>query len=264
MNISENKVVAIHQPNFLPWLGYLEKMDLCDIFILLDKVQYSHGSLINRVKILSNKKTQFLTVPVHHVGSLNMEIGEIKINHTAKFVKKATSTLFQNYNKQPYWKQYGEPIVEIIRMKHGFLIDLNLDILRFLADSLRIPWSKIRMQSKLPFHGQKSDLIASLVQSVGGNTYLSGGRDPGDAPTDGKTGTAADYNDPAIYAEHDIALKYQNFVHPEYDQGLAEFFPGLSAFDALVRFGGRTMEIVRTCNNQVDLPGQVERYRERD
>jgi len=253
MNTLSGRVVAIHQPNFLPWLGYFDKMDRCDIFILLDRVQYTRGSVINRVKLFNNNKPQFITVPVRHAETPNIEIRDVQIDHPVKFIKKVkgkyVGTLFQNHHKQPYWKKYGEPIIEIINTRHEYLIDLNLALLEFIANSLGISWNKVKMQSDLTFHGQKSELNATLVKSVGGCTYLSGGKDPGDAPTGVKTGTAADYNDPAVYSAYDITLKYQNFVHPEYDQGLPEFFPGLSAFDALVRFGERTMEMVRACNN---------------
>lgn len=244
------KVVAIHQPNFLPWLGYFDKMDRCDIFILLDKVQYTRGSIINRVKILTGKNPQFITVPIHRIGTLDMKITETKINHTQKFVRKVTDTLFQNYHKKLYWNQYGEPVIEIINRKQELLVDLNVELLKFLAESLGISWDKVRMQSDLTFHGQKSELISTLVKSVGGNIYLSGGMDPGNTPTGQKTGTASDYNDPAVYSAYGIVLEYQNFVHPVYDQGLGQFFPGLSVFDALVRFGEETMEMVRACNNQ--------------
>jgi hypothetical protein len=29
------KIVAIHQPNFLPWMGYFDKICAADIFIFL-------------------------------------------------------------------------------------------------------------------------------------------------------------------------------------------------------------------------------------
>ena len=33
-------LVAIHQPNFFPWLGYFDKIRRADIFIFLDAVAY--------------------------------------------------------------------------------------------------------------------------------------------------------------------------------------------------------------------------------
>src|ERR1043165_5716491 len=59
-------IVAIHQPNYFPWLGYFAKMARSDAFVFLDDVQYSKNSYINRVQI---KGKEWLTVPVsHHLG----------------------------------------------------------------------------------------------------------------------------------------------------------------------------------------------------
>ena len=33
-------IVAIHQPQYLPWLGYFDKMLKADVFCYLDTVQY--------------------------------------------------------------------------------------------------------------------------------------------------------------------------------------------------------------------------------
>jgi len=33
-------IVAIRQPQYLPWIGYFDKLDRADVFVLLDNVQY--------------------------------------------------------------------------------------------------------------------------------------------------------------------------------------------------------------------------------
>ena len=58
------RVVAIHQPNYLPWLGYFAKISEADEFVFLDDVQYSKNSYTNRVKVLHADKPRWLTVPV--------------------------------------------------------------------------------------------------------------------------------------------------------------------------------------------------------
>ena len=44
-------LVACHQPNFLPWLGFFAKLARSDRFVLLDDVQFprtSRGTYTNR------------------------------------------------------------------------------------------------------------------------------------------------------------------------------------------------------------------------
>ena len=39
-------ILAIHQPHFLPWLGYLHRMAQVDAFVLLDHVQFERRELL--------------------------------------------------------------------------------------------------------------------------------------------------------------------------------------------------------------------------
>ena len=59
------RVVAIHQPNFLPWLGYFDKLARCDVFVLLDSVQFpkKSGTWMNRVQVLVSGEPAWITVP---------------------------------------------------------------------------------------------------------------------------------------------------------------------------------------------------------
>jgi hypothetical protein len=60
-------VVAIHQPNFLPWLGFFDKLARADVFVLLNSVQFprtSKGTWINRVKLLVGGEARWATVPI--------------------------------------------------------------------------------------------------------------------------------------------------------------------------------------------------------
>ena len=57
--------VAIHQPHYLPWLGYLAKWAAADLFVFLDTVQYEKNGWQNRNRIKTQAGATWLTVPVH-------------------------------------------------------------------------------------------------------------------------------------------------------------------------------------------------------
>ena len=44
-------LVAIHQPTFVPWLGYLDRMLRSDLFVILDHVQFERRNYQNRTLI---------------------------------------------------------------------------------------------------------------------------------------------------------------------------------------------------------------------
>ncbi|MBB6215358.1 hypothetical protein HNQ80_001447 [Anaerosolibacter carboniphilus] len=61
--------LAVHQPNYLPWPGYFSKIAQCDIFVILDMVQFPRGSSVaNRNLIKTPDGPQILTVPVKRKG----------------------------------------------------------------------------------------------------------------------------------------------------------------------------------------------------
>ena len=57
-------IVTVHQPHYLPWLGYLHRMATADLFILLDHVQFERGNYQNRTRVRINGEARWLTVPV--------------------------------------------------------------------------------------------------------------------------------------------------------------------------------------------------------
>lgn len=244
-------VIAIHQPNLLPWLGYLDKWDRADQFIVLDVVQLTRRSNTVRVNVLQNGRVTTLSVPIKHTGSQELAIRDAEIAEPAKSCRRIATTLTYAYRSCPHWKELGEPICAILAKAPSRLLELNLALLNELIRFAGIGTDKLRLQSELKYEGKKSALMASLTRNAGGRVYLSGGHEPtAETPTDAKTYTAADYNDPAVFRDHGVELRYQNFQHPVYPQMQAPFQPGLSSFDALVRNGPEVMKLVRRANSR--------------
>mgnify|MGYP002395372076 CR=1 FL=1 len=79
--------ISIHQPLFIPWIGYFDKINKADIFVILDHVQYTKGSWINRNKIKMANNEILLTIPVIKTA-LNTPINAIKIDFSKKWIRQ--------------------------------------------------------------------------------------------------------------------------------------------------------------------------------
>ena len=88
-------IITIHQPHFLPWLGYFNKIVNSDEFIILDDIKYRKNYYQNRTQILNmNGITQWLTVPIHARSST--KIMDVEISNKNKS-NKVLKSLYNSY-----------------------------------------------------------------------------------------------------------------------------------------------------------------------
>jgi hypothetical protein len=224
-------IVAIHQPNFLPWLGYFYKIAKCDVFVLLDNVQYVKNSFINRNKIKTPQGAQWLTVPVKIKGRFGQLIKDVEINNTMDWRKKHLRTLEMNYKRAKYF----EPVfrgVEAIYFARDWqnLCELNIEILKWVVSLLGIE-KRLMRASELNVKGEGTQLLINIVKEVGGNTYLSGFG-------------GAKYQEEELFKEVGIKLQYYDFTHPVYPQLWSGFVPNLSIIDLLFNCGPESLSII--------------------
>jgi ribosomal protein S18 acetylase RimI-like enzyme len=214
--------VAIHQPNYVPWLGYFAKMARSDVFVFLDDVQFSKNSYINRVQIDGSGSPRWLTVPVTY--KFGDPINRVRASGSG-WPRAHLDTLKTYYAKAAsfgvVWDWLGDilPVVD-----SGNLAAANETFIRAIAQRLGLRCA-FRRASEFDNGGRTGDdrLIALLKAAGPSVSYLSG-----------KGG--GNYQDPAKFERASIGLGYVDFVHPTYDQG-HEFLPGLSILDALFRVG---------------------------
>ena len=219
-----NVVVGIHQPNFMPWLGYFYKMFKSDIFIFLDDVQMQKtgASYTNRVSINANGKAQFLTIPIKR------ESGNVNINETKfadnRWKKKVIGSLQNNYAKSKYFKENRDFIFELINYETDNLADYNINFITNIAKKLNID-TKLVNSSNYNIKTNSTQRLIDLIKTVDGNIYLSG--DGGDK-----------YQDHQMYEDNGIEVIYNNFKPFPYEQFRSnEFVAGLSIVDALFNIG---------------------------
>ena len=69
--------VSIHQPQYLPWFPYIQKIISSDLFIFLDSVDFQKNGLQNRNKILTSNGPAWLTVPVNQKAKDYIQINSV-------------------------------------------------------------------------------------------------------------------------------------------------------------------------------------------
>ena len=214
--------LAAHQPQYLPWLGYFDKIDRVDRFILLDTVQYKKNEWQNRNRIRTAAGWQWLTVPVHH--RFPMAIRDVRIDETSAWRRKHREALRQHYARVPHRDRVLPLLEELLEGPFTDLAALNARAVAILAGLLgvRTPITPASGLDGLP-SGADERLIA-LCRRFGCSVYLAGrgGRD---------------YMDLGAWARAGLRVEFQEFRHPIYPQAHPGFEPNLSAVDLLLNCG---------------------------
>lgn len=218
--------VAIHQPNFFPWLGWFHKLARADVFVLLDDVRFSRGSWTNRTRVLVNGAATWITVPVARGSDHTGEIRTTKINEETPWRSKILKTLENTYRRSAGFDEAYALVRPLLENPADRLGSYNEAALRAVADALGLDASRFVRSSMLHAKGTATQRLVELVRAVGGTTYLSGGG-------------AGGYQSEALFAEAGMSLVYADFVTKPYPQRAPEFVGGLSVIDVMMNCGLR-------------------------
>lgn len=226
----EMKLVAVHQPQYIPWLGYFDKMDQCDIFCLLDTVQYKKNEYQNRNRIKTDKGWQWLTVPVTY--RFPQRIDEVEISSGDTWARKHLEAIRTHYRKAPWYELYIGRLESFFERKWRKLADVNEACVRMLMEMAGIECELV-LASRLPVENEHpTGRLIELVRFLGGDRYLAG-RD------------GAKYMDIELFKKERIGLCFQQFDHPVYPQCYGAFEPYMSILDLLFNCGPSSLSILR-------------------
>lgn len=214
-------IVAIHQPNYLPWCGYFAKLAAADVFVVLDDVPLSNGrSFVSRTAVLGSHGRQWLSAPLSRAGTPAIAEARFAGLHWAS---RHLRTLHAMYGHAAYAKVLLDPLRALYSAPAERIADFNLSAIAQIGSLLGLKTPVVRA-SELGVPGNGSRHLLALVQAVGGTTYLSG-------PSGRK------YLAPSVFREAGVNIRYGEYVPPPYPQGRAEFVPALSIVDALFHIG---------------------------
>ncbi len=235
--------VACHQPNYLPHLGFFDKMKKANVFVIYDTVQFSDGFFVHRNRVRTNTGWMWLTVPVErHMAPINT----ILIKNDALISRLPWNehhwrVITHSYQKAPYFEKYKNEFAPLYARRFEKLSDFNTEIIKILAHIAGIK-TKIVMLSELGVvSDDASERLALATQAAllrfpasdgqaGGGTYLAG-------PSGG---TKYEMHE-GEFSKRGLKVEHQEFHHPEYPQLHSKydkkFEKNLAAIDALFNLG---------------------------
>lgn len=225
-------IVSIHQPNYIPWIGFFNKLLLSDTYVVFDDVQFPRGKdYANRNQIKTNNGKMWLTASV--LGKKDLKPwNQIEINDNG-WKEKHLKNIKSFYQKAPYFERYYPVLERIYKQDHKLLIDLNIDLIISILICIGKHDLNMVLSSNIKTELTGLDKILYILKNQKATKYISG---------DGEGSKR--YIDEQLFKDSNIELIWQKYKHPTYKQLHGEFIPYLSVLDLLFNEGPNTKEII--------------------
>jgi len=228
------KNVMIRQPGYMPNIGFFKKIQSSDIFVFLDDVQFSKDSFDNRNKIKTIHGSEWITVPLKR-PVFEKKLNQVSISYITNWIKDHSNKILDSYNSTAYFSSYWYDIEKILNKNYEYLIELNFELINYFLKILQISKELIK-SSELGITTTKTERLIEICSKLNVTTYISG--------IGGKN-----YLDKSLFKNSKINLKFENFVHPSYNQLHGTFMKNMSIIDLLFNEGSNSINIIKNSKN---------------
>ncbi|MFQ6343038.1 WbqC family protein [Campylobacter sp. VTCC 70190] len=227
-------IIAIMQPTFLPWMGYMSMIARVDAFVFLDNVQFEQRSWQSRNKIKLQDKIHFLSLSCQKAPQKTL-LKDIKLspngggqqNSVKGSVKgwtdKMLKTLHHAYSKSANYEKYFSLIQSKLNAHHK-LCELNIDLISQFCKDLGIKTPLYRASDLNLPEAKKERLLLEICHFFKAQSYLS---------PEGSKAYLEDEKARELFKEKGVKILYFDFIHPLYKQQGKNFLAYLSIVDFL-------------------------------
>jgi len=224
-------IVSTSRPYFAPFPGFISRVYLSDVFVILDQVQFPRGTTwITRNRFKNDQGTHWMTIPVWKKGLGLQKINDVRICHDSQLLTKHLKSLKQAYANAPYLSEHLNFLTHLFSTGFERLIDFNMALLKHLMLYLGAD-TEIKLLSDLNLRDRGPSLPIEISRYFKAASYL--------AP-----GAAGKYLDRNLFEKAGIELTDHKPKPCVYPQLWGEFIPDLSALDLLLNCGPKAREIM--------------------
>ncbi len=212
-------IAGIHQPYFIPYIGYWQLINSVDLFAIADNYNYINHGWINRNRVMEGETIRYYNIEIDH-ASQNRYICDHQLKPINKELKLRTLENFYHHSK--YVNEGIDLMDRIFSFEGTNLADFLYNSIQLVCDYLQIKTKIVRTSDyqqdpELRFTGR----IFDYCRQMGADTYynLIGGT------------SLYSFED---FREHGINLAFLEPIPKPYPQR-GEFVFGLSIIDVIMR-----------------------------
>ena len=227
------KKIAILQPNYIPWKGYFDLINMVDEFVLYDEMQYTKRDWRNRNRIKTPSGLQWLTIPVRVKGNFFQKINQTQISDK-NWGKKHWQTIQRNYAKAPFFNDYREIFEDLyLNCNDTYLSDVNYKFIQAINKILGIK-TVIKWSSDFDLIDGKTERLLGICKACNATIYLSGP-------------SAKTYFNQSLAEKENIQVKWMDYNnYPEYTQLHPPFRHNVTILDLIFNEGPNAAKYMKS------------------
>ena len=231
----KSPVLVAHQPEFFPWLGFISKARMADVYFILDTVQFMKEHWHSRNKLRKKDGWLWISTPVLQSKSKLLMWPEARIDNSKNWKRKHLNSIRMCYSRAKYFEEIYTELEEIYSKEYDFLIDFSEEIILYAFNKFNIH-APVYRTSELNSKGHdisgiKTDLILNMCKAANASTFVFG--------EDGKK-----YIEKEKFDAEGINYVFQKFNHPKYAQRYPGFESHMSFIDILFNHGPESKNIL--------------------
>jgi hypothetical protein len=224
-------IISANQPYFCPYPGFFSKAARSDALVILDNVQFPHGTTwISRNRFKNDQGPLWLTIPVWKKGLGKQQISQVRICYDRRWPRKHLESLKTAYAHAPYLKDHLGFLEEVFSRRWEKLVDLNLAIIRYLLNCLQLN-TRLVLLSELQVKGRATQLLIEICRALEASTFLAQSQ-------------AQKYLDAELFRNNGVELRCFRYVPPVYPQLWGDFLANLSTLDLICNCGPKARDIL--------------------
>jgi hypothetical protein len=223
--------VAITQSNYIPWKGFFDSIQLVDVFVLYDDMQYTKRDWRNRNQIKSTNGPQWLSIPVEVKGKYFQKISDTKISDPS-WARQHWMTLQQFYGKLPGFIHYKSVFEDLYAQPYINLSEVNFAFIKAICEILNIK-TEIRWSNEFVLPEGKTERLVHICKELNASDYYTGA-------------AAKNYMDENLFFNENISVHYYDYSgYPEYEQRFPPFTHAVSILDLLFCMGSDSTKFMK-------------------
>jgi hypothetical protein len=226
--------VVITQSNYIPWKGYFDQINLADILVIYDDMQFTKRDWRNRNQIKTPNGLLWLTIPVEVKGKFDQKIKDTKVSDKS-WANKHFKTIQANYAKAKCYRDYKDKLGDLYEQasKLDFLTDINLLFINWILQQLNIK-TTIKLSSEFSLVDGKTERLVDICLKLGATDYISGP-------------AAKNYMDVSLFEKQSILVSYMDYSnYPVYSQLYGDFTHAVSIIDLFLNVGSESRKYMKS------------------